>query len=263
MNAKQDLQPNALRLPDFIIGGAPRSGTTWLYAVADRHPDIEMAKPIVPEPKFFLRDDLFERGLAYYSQTWFASIPENKLAGEKSTNYLESATAADRISRALPRVRLIFVLRNPIDRAFSNHLWSRQNGLETEDFETALALEPEREQKLAANSRYARPHAYYSRGLYADLLQPYFATLPRGQILVLRYEDIIIAPGEVAKNLQTFLGVVLRASDGEAQPSLNSSAFAKGAEMSLSTRRELSRRYAEPNKRLYKMLGASFEPWFD
>jgi hypothetical protein len=57
-----------LRLPDFIIGGAPRSGTTWLYELLDRHPDVHMAKPLAPEPKFFLRDDEYARGLRYYSQ---------------------------------------------------------------------------------------------------------------------------------------------------------------------------------------------------
>ena len=64
-----------LRLPGFIVGGAPRCGTTWLWHALQRHPDIEMAQPVRPEPKFFLHDSLFEKGLAHYSKTWFDALP--------------------------------------------------------------------------------------------------------------------------------------------------------------------------------------------
>jgi hypothetical protein len=136
------------KLPDFIIGGAPRSGTTWLYRVLDLHPQIYLAKPLQPEPKFFLVADLYRRGIQYYQETWFAEAPPEKMAGEKSTNYLESATTAMRIQEHLPWVKLIFILREPVERAFSNYLWSKTNKMENEDFETALALEQERERSL-------------------------------------------------------------------------------------------------------------------
>jgi len=58
--------------PTFLIAGAPRSGTTWLYHLLDRHPEVYMAKPVRPEPKFFLVDELYERGLQHYIDTWFA-----------------------------------------------------------------------------------------------------------------------------------------------------------------------------------------------
>ena len=118
-----------MRLPEFLIGGAPRAGTTWLYALLDRHPSIYMAKPLKPEPKFFLVDQLYEKGLEYYARTWFADAGAAPLAGEKSTDYLESAAAAERIARDLPRVKLVFVLREPVDRAHSNFLWTKMNGL--------------------------------------------------------------------------------------------------------------------------------------
>src|SRR5580704_17324805 len=94
--------------PHFIIGGAPRSGTTWLYQLLDRHPQIYMAKPVKPEPKFFLRDDLYEKGLTHYSQTWFSAAPKGRILGEKTTNYLESALAARRIAESLPETKLVF-----------------------------------------------------------------------------------------------------------------------------------------------------------
>lgn len=252
-----------LRLPDFIIAGAPRSGTQWLYSVAARHPGIEMARPLAPEPKFFLRDDLYRRGLEYYSKTWFASIPADKLAGEKSTNYLESAAAAERIHRSLPDVRLIFILRDPVERAYSNYLWSRKNGKEAADFETALALEETRERELPEELRYARPHALFSRGLYAQLLQPYFDRFARSQILVLKYEDIATKPGAVAESLHRFLSVYPRPQDGQDQERINSARNGGTERMNADTRRRLAERYAGPNARLYDLLGPGFEPWSD
>ncbi len=108
------------RLPEFVIGGAPRCGTTWLYRVLDRHPAIWLAKPVRPEPKFFLVDDEYDKGLDYYRSRWFSAVPDEKIAGEKSTNYLESTSAAERIAANLPEVRLVFLLREPSSRAFSN-----------------------------------------------------------------------------------------------------------------------------------------------
>src|SRR5437773_5780230 len=137
-----------MKLPDFIIGGAPRSGTTWLYELLDRHPEVYMAKPVRPEPKFFLVDELYERGIQHYFDTWFAGAAAYAAAGEKSTNYLESAAAAERIARDLPSVKLVFILREPAHRAYSNWMWSRMNGMETDDFEIALAQEDQRQRDL-------------------------------------------------------------------------------------------------------------------
>lgn len=251
----------ALRLPDFIIAGAPRCGTTWLYHVADRHPAIMMAKPVVPEPKFFLRDDLFGRGLAYYSQCWFAGIPTDRLAGEKSANYLESPEAAERISQCLPDVRLIFLLRNPVERAFSNYLWSRQNSLEAASFAEALEQEDERESTVPDNLRYARPHALFSRGLYADMLLPYFARFRRERVLVLRYEDIRDIPAGVAEQLHRFLGVEVQAG-GCGRTAAGQRGTQPGrAEFDPALYRRLVARYSEPNRRLRALLGTDFPLW--
>jgi len=249
-----------VRLPDFIIGGAPRSGTTWLYALLDRHTGVHMAKPITPEPKFFLVDHLYEKGLAHYSRTWFEGVPDGLVAGEKSTDYLESAPAAGRMARDLPRVKLIFLLREPVDRAYSNYLWTKMNGLEHESFATALALEERRERELPERLRFARPYSYYSRGLYADLLQPYVDRFPREQLLVVRFEDIIGRPAHLADRVHRFLGI-------EAQPDvavdlgvINPSTKDE-VPLDEEVRRALQTRYEEPNARLAALLGAEFAGW--
>jgi len=249
-----------MSVPQFIIGGAPRSGTTWLYALLDRHPQIYMAKPPKPEPKFFLVDNLYERGFPYYLETWFGHVGPGMIAGEKSTNYLEGANVASRIHRYLPDVKLIFILREPADRALSNYRWSVMNGLETEDFASALGMEEKREHSLEPQMRFVRPHAYFSRGLYAELLKPYFAHFPPEQILCLRYEDLALDPEMVANRLHGFLKVEPRPRDvaglGRINESQGTAEDAPSAVMA-----KLRERYREPNCALASLLGPEFEVW--
>jgi Sulfotransferase domain len=249
------------RRPDFIIAGAPRSGTTWLYLLAQRHPQLAMAEPMVPEPKFFLVDDLWQQGVDYYSTKWFDPLPADRILGEKSTNYLEAPEVAERISRVLPRVKLIFVLRNPVDRAYSNYLWSRQNGLETETFERALTLEGQRERDLASQLRYARPHAYFSRGLYAEHLARFFGRFSRAQMLVLRHEDVAARPESIAADFHRFLGVAELPETALALGRINAAETALRDPLSPFLRGWLAERYRAANADLVNLLGPDFELW--
>jgi hypothetical protein len=253
----------ARRLPDFLIGGAARSGTTWLYHLLARHPQVYMARPVRPEPKYFLVDDLYARGLDYYAATWFADVPRGRLAGEKTTYYLESAPARDRIRRDLPGVRLIFLLRDPVARAYSNYLWSKQNGLEAEDFATALRLEPRREACRPAVLRFVRPHAYFSRGLYADLLQPFLDVFGRANVLCLRFEDIRLRPALLAARLGEFLGIAPRPEDAVALGVINESDKGNARTLAPALWRDLAARYEDPNRRLAALLGWDYPIWDD
>jgi hypothetical protein len=245
--------------PTFLIAGAPRSGTTWLYHLLDHHPDIYMAKPVRPEPKFFLVDEIYARGFPYYLDTWFSGSDTFAAAGEKSTNYLESATAAQRIHQHLPDVQLVFILRDPAQRAYSNWARSRMNRMETADFETALAEEDARERSIPAHLQYARPHAYFSRGLYASMLRPYFDLFPREQILCLKFDDIVLRAGELASRLHTFLGVEPRPDDTLGLDVINPSEA--GDAMSDEIRNALRCRYAAASRELVTLLGKEFEDW--
>jgi Sulfotransferase domain len=246
--------------PTFIIAGAPRSGTTWLYELLDRHPDIYMAKPVRPEPKFFLVDELYARGLQYYLDTWFAGAEGYAASGEKSTNYLENPVVAERIHLHLPSVKLVFILREPAQRAYSNWLWSRMNGMEQEDFETALAREEERERTVAPALRYARPHAYFSRGLYAQMLQPYFARFPCEQILCLNFDGIIRTPGDVAARLHRFVGVTPRPDDAAGLDVVNPSEK-RNEPMPHEVLARLRTRYAPAQQALVELVGPEFAEW--
>ena len=250
-----------LRLPDFIIAGAPRCGTTWLWHALASHPEVAMAGPVQPEPKFFLRDDLFCRGLPYYSQTWFEHLPEGRVLGEKSSNYLESAVAAQRIRESLGAVKLIFVLREPVDRAYSNYLWSRGNGMETLSFQAALDAEQRREEELSDELKYARPHAYFSRGCYALMLASWVKHFARESIKCLRYEDLVDDSRRFITEVQAFLEIGQRPADGELLGRINAHASTSMPEMAADTRAWLTARYAEHNRDLGVLLGDEFQLW--
>src|SRR5680860_30087 len=106
----------------FIVG-AQRSGTTFLFQQLNQHPEVCMAKPVRPEPKFFIREELYNKGLEFYRSTYYAEAG-NKVCIEKSTSYIEYELAAQRISQAFHHAKIIFILRNPVERAISNYRFS-------------------------------------------------------------------------------------------------------------------------------------------
>ncbi len=244
-----------MRTPDFIIGGAPRSGTTWLCHLLARHPEIGLARPIAPEPKFFIVDDLYRRGVAHYAERWFDRLTA-RVVGEKSTNYLESAEAAGRIAQTLPRVRLIFVLRDPVERAFSNYRWSRAHGHERLDFIDAIAAEPGR--ATPDGMRYARPFAYAARGMYAALLRPYLAGIGRDRILLIRFDDIAGAANNVASAVHGFLGVAARPGDADGLAPVNGAA---SAAMPAQASARLAAMFAVPDRALAALTGLDVSGW--
>jgi hypothetical protein len=157
----------------FFIAGAQRSATTYLYHLLAEHPEIEMAQPVRPEPKFFLVDELFEHGLAYYRERFFPGKPGARLRGEKSTSYMESEIAAQRIARCFPESHILFLLRDPIERAISNYWFSVNNGLESLPLEEAFRREEERWQQYDRSRVSVSPYAYLRRGRYIDFIEVY------------------------------------------------------------------------------------------
>ena len=202
-------------LPDFLIAGVPKAGTTALHAALARHPGLFL--PSVKEPKFFLSDgpppatggpgDV----QTYQEHVWrrsdyealFEPAPPGTAKGEATPFYLYDHGAHERIARLLPDARLILLLRDPVDRAHSNwtHLWNA--GLEPEaDFLTACRAEP---QRRAAG--WAPFWHYVGLGRYGEQLRHLFEVFPREQVLLLRYRDLKDAPAATLDRVCTFLGV--------------------------------------------------------
>ncbi|MGE4167260.1 MAG: sulfotransferase domain-containing protein, partial [Xanthobacteraceae bacterium] len=161
----------------------------------------------------------------------------------------------------IPHVRLVFLLRNPVDRAYSNYLWTCKNGLETESFRRALELEAARELDLPERLRFARPYSYFSRGLYAEHLARFFALFPREQILVLRSEDVETRPQGVASAFHRFVGVAERPDDADALGRINSAVEAQTEDLDPGLREHLAQRYLRPNRDLADLLGTDFAMW--
>lgn len=247
--------------PDFIIAGAARSGTTWTYELLAKHPQIYMAKPRQPEPKFFWKDDIYNKGMKYYLDTWFEKAPKNQLWGEKSTAYLEgSSISALRMKEALPQLKLIFILRNPIDRTYSNYLWSKKHGWEKLGLEEALKKELSREKKYGAKLKYIRPFSYRSRSLYYRLLLPFYKNFKPSQILCLRFEDLLDNPKLFAKKIHAFLGVKTRPNDANGIPPINVSDAIR-LPLSPSLEKKLAKSFKSENRKLKQILGRSFKIW--
>jgi hypothetical protein len=199
--------PDDPLLPTFIIGGAPRSGTTYLCEALARHPGIAMARPFIPEPKVFMLPAASPDAYLARYRAFFPSAAAAQARGEKTSYYLESAEACSLIRHCLPDVRLVFIFREPVARAYSNYLWSRKNGLETLSFEEALALNGRRPNPLGPEKAYVRPFDYLARGNYADLVSPYLDSFRRDQLGFFLFEDIAGRPADLLCRLHRFLGV--------------------------------------------------------
>lgn len=174
----------------FVIVGAQRSGTTALYHFLEQHPDVCMATPIRPEPKFFLRKNATDLGYESYLEFHFAHRKSQPILGEKSTSYIERKDAIPRLRSILPNARLVFVLRDPARRAYSNWRFSRAHGLETLDFEAALDAEEARLAEAASHNVSVSPFAYAARGHYVRYLDRWAQTFPREQFVIVTSEHI-------------------------------------------------------------------------
>jgi hypothetical protein len=172
----------------FFIAGAQRSGSTYLHAILTEHPEVELNQPWWPEPKFFLKPDAPSR-IDEYLKTYF-SRDDVTLRGEKSVCYMEHSEVIERIARSFPDARIIFILRDPVDRAISNYWYSVGNKLEDATIEQALTDEsfserPYDKEKIVG----CAPYYYLRRGKYAGYLDNYLKHFDRDQIKILISED--------------------------------------------------------------------------
>ena len=171
---------------NFFIVGAQRSGTTYLYEILDEHPEICMAKPIKPEPKFFL-DDRFFKGHEYYEQTYYKHANEHsKVLGEKSTSYYENEFVAKRIKATYPNSKIIFILRNPVYRAISNYFFSVNNKLETRSLEDVFINHlpaPTFPETISTN-----PFDYYGRSEYLNHIKKFFDSFSPANVRIIIFE---------------------------------------------------------------------------
>lgn len=195
-------------LPTFLIIGAQKSGTTSLYELLAEHPEVGRAS--AKEVHYF--DHNYERSLTWY-QAHFPRCGEAKHTGESSPYYLYHPLCPPRVHAALPGVKLIVLLRDPVDRAQSHYHHERAYGLEPLDFAAAIVEEPRRlaceEQRLIRDPSYrsfAHQHcSYLSRGLYGQQLRRWYDYFAPEQFLILASEHLFANPIRILHQVQGWL----------------------------------------------------------
>jgi hypothetical protein len=211
----------ARMLPGFLIVGAERCGTTSMFYVLRQHPAVFGSTVPRKEVRFF--DHKYNRGLTWY-KSHFPLIPRARLAArgagkpsafEGSPNYMFHPLAPGRIHRDLPDVKLLVMIRDPVERAYSAHAHQVGFGFETESFERALELEESRvageAARIVADPAYhSFSHCHYTyraRGYYADQLEGLERLFGRDRIHVVDVGDFFASPGPVYDQVLGFLGL--------------------------------------------------------
>lgn len=202
------------KTPTFLIIGAARAGTTALYDLVRQHPQVFMSA--IKEPNYFAFEgealDWRGPGNEFVNNSvhsWddytalFADAPEGSARGEATPLYLWAPDAAKRIKARLPDVKMIAVLRNPIEQAFSHYLYARAQMIEPlDDFEAALKAEP---QRLSDHWQPLFQYSTFPR--YAEQLARFYAEFPKEQLKIFLYEDYRTDPKAMLAQIYSFIGV--------------------------------------------------------
>jgi Sulfotransferase domain len=254
-------------LPDYLIIGAQRAGTTSLFKYLVRHPAV--GRPFLGKGAHFFDTNYSEdldRYRAYFptrAYKWYVKAFRrmNFVTGEGSPYYLAHPHAPYRIAQALPDVKLIALLRDPVERAYSHYQHEVARGFEDLTFEEAIEQEPSRLsgelERMRGDSSYnsfgLQHHTYLARGLYSEQLEVWYRLFPKDQILILSSEDLFGAPDRTYREALAFLG--LPALSLDEYEVFNPRTYAA---MNPETRRYLVDYFAEPNERLYELVNVDF-----
>lgn len=196
---------------DFLTIGAMRAGTTTLHELLKQHPEIYL--PIGKEVPFFADNTAYEQGLEKYLDNNFSKAQPQQKWGTISPSYMfnlsgiPTSEVADRIKRDTPDVKLIAILRNPIERAYSHYKFAKRNGFTTKDFSASIneILTMDNESLAAHNTEHE--YTYLSRSKYGACLQPYYDRFDPDNILILFTEDLERQPVQTLKTIYNFIGV--------------------------------------------------------
>ncbi len=252
-------------LPDFVVIGVQRAGTTSLFRDLKRHPQVIAAS--TKEVHYF--DYHHGRGQRWYRahfphrRTLVAHPGAQPVTGEATPNYLFHPHAPRWVGTELPQTRLIVVLRDPVQRAYSHWKLNRRIGLEDLSFTEAVEREDERigpdRRRLQANPEYPAydlfRFSYAARGTYAEQLERWYAAIPRERFLVTSSENLGASPDDTFARITDFIGVSRwRPPDFSHAHATTSGA---GDGIPESTRQQLERYFEPHQRRLAELLDAT------
>lgn len=249
---------NRCALPAFAVIGAQKAGTTSLFRYLAHHQDV--TAPRLKEIHFF--DLHYAKGMRWYAAHF--PVRRGAFTGEASPYYLFHPRVPERMARHLPDIKLIALLRNPVDRAWSHYNYEVQYGTERLGFREALERErrviEQETARLLRNDRYVshvHQHAsYLSRGLYAEQLRRWLERFPRDQILVLKAEEFFDDTRSQFGRVLEFLD--LPAVPGGGFSAHNPGRYPGGGDLN---REELREFFRPHNAILSELLRADFTDW--
>lgn len=247
----------SVKKPNFLILGTQKGGTTSLYEYLCHHPRV--IPNLHKEVDFFIWQ--YYRGLDWYI-SHFPPLPEggNFITGEASPSYMVDGRVCDRLYEAFPDVRLIFILRNPVDRAFSQYQdhvnWM---GREHRSLEQAIAdeiaiIDTLDDLTLAERQFWMTQYGYLLRGMYVYFLEKWMSRFPAEQILILKSEDLYADPQETLKQVFEFLE--LPDHPLPEYPRYTAGSYSKIPE---SIRQSLAEFFRPHNQKLEEFLGRKFD----
>jgi hypothetical protein len=252
----QMLQANRKKVEklDFILAGAQKSGTTALHYFLEKHPDITLGDQ--EEMHFFDDEEVFSKPVDYASlHRHFPSIAPSAIAGECTPSYLYWEPAAERISKYNPAVKLLVLLRNPVDRAFAH--WNMQRYKKREPLDFLEAVEQEGKRTAPLLSLESRRFSYIDRGFYTKQLARFFRFFPREQFKITKFEDFRDRPTETVNSIFDFLGLKplgpVRSKDRNVVPYERA--------MTMEERRHLYGVFANEIEQLERLLGWDCSDW--
>jgi hypothetical protein len=248
-------------LPSALIVGAQRSGTTSLFNYLAQHPDVR--QPLGKEIHYF--DLHYARGIRWYRGRFpfRHRLRGGALTIDASPYYLLHPLAPERAARLLPGVKLVAILRNPIDRAFSHYQHEVRDGRETLSFPEAIEREAERlgneEERLRRDPTYYsynhHRYSYARRGRYLEQITRWMQHYPRSRLLVIQSERLFSEPAAVCAELYEFLG--LRPHRLEQYPVFYQGNYERA--MAPDLRARLADYFEPHNRALYEWLGKAYD----
>jgi hypothetical protein len=255
-------------LPDFLIIGAKKAGTTFLYNVLTLHPHVE---PAAFKELHYFDIRIEEEGTEWYRQ-WFPS-PRWKdgrrtMSGEATPGYLSHPNVPERAARVVPQARLIALLRNPVDRAYSDYHQTARKGREPLTFEGAVEAEEawlcserdETSERKDGTGRNQSKYGYLAGGIYVDQLMRWSKFFPHEQLLVLKSEDLFERGPDTLRRVLRFLDLPgWEPEDWEQVPTKRNKGKSYDRGMDPATRQRLEGFFEPHNRRLYEHLGVDFE----
>jgi len=237
-------------LPDFVVIGTQKGGTSFFYRLVTEYPLVK--KAAAKELHFF--DHKFAEGVGWYRRCFLEGERvdgQRTITGEASPSYLFDPQVPQRMARIIPDARLIALLRNPVDRAYSHYQMEVGRGKEARSFEEAT--EEEMISVEGKGNSVDVPHAYLRRGLYAEQLERFSFFGDRNQLLVIKSEELFTRRLEILERVWRFLR--LPPFESTLAPPAGRATYEP---MDPATRRRLEGFFAPHNERLYDLLNTDF-----